>query len=49
MTLSDPVANMLTAIRNAKMRGYKATSFPYSSFKLSICEKLHSNKFISEY
>jgi len=33
MTFSDPVANMLTTIRNANMRSYRNVVFPYSSFK----------------
>jgi small subunit ribosomal protein S8 len=48
MTLSDPVANMLTAIRNANMRGYKTVAFPHSSFKWRICEKLKENNFLSQ-
>lgn len=49
MTLSDPVANMLSSIRNANMRGYRTVSFFSSSFKLSICEKLKENNFLSNY
>jgi small subunit ribosomal protein S8 len=48
MTLSDPVANMLTTIRNANMRGYKTVIFPYSSFKWRICKKLEENNFLSQ-
>src|SRR4051794_20576505 len=48
MTLSDPVANMLTIIRNANMRGYKSVAFPYSAFKWRICEKLKENNFFSQ-
>ena len=48
MTLSDPVANMLTIIRNANMRGYRTVSFPYSSFKWQICKKLEENNFLSQ-
>ena len=47
MTFSDPVANMLTTIRNANMRGYRTIVFPYSSFKWRICEKLKGN-FLSQ-
>lgn len=49
MTLSDPVANMLTAIRNANMRSYKTVVFPYSSFKWRICKKLEENNFLSQF
>jgi len=48
MTLSDPVANMLTIIRNANMRGYKTAVFPYSSFKWQICKKLEASNFLSQ-
>ncbi|WNE40555.1 MAG: 30S ribosomal protein S8 [Mycoplasmataceae bacterium] len=48
MTLSDPVANMLTAIRNANMRNYKTVVFPYSSFKWRICKKLEESNFLSQ-
>lgn len=48
MTLSDPVANMLTTIRNANMRNYRTVSFPHSSFKWRICEKLKENNFFSK-
>ncbi|RHZ35427.1 uS8 family ribosomal protein [endosymbiont GvMRE of Glomus versiforme] len=46
MNLSDPVANMLTIIRNANMRGYRTAIFPYSSFKWKICKKLEENDFL---
>jgi len=48
MTLSDPVANMLTIIRNSNMRGYKTVVFPYSSFKWQICKKLEESNFLSQ-
>ncbi|CFW92884.1 30S ribosomal protein S8 [endosymbiont DhMRE of Dentiscutata heterogama] len=48
MNLSDPVANMLTSIRNANMRGYKTVIFPYSVFKWQICKKLVGNNFLSQ-
>ena len=48
MTLSDPVANMLTTIRNANLRGYKTVIFPYSSFKWQICKKLEASNFLSQ-
>ena len=48
MTLSDPVANMLTTIRNANLRGYKTVNFPYSSFKWQICKKLEASNFLSQ-
>src|SRR4051794_3122508 len=46
MTFSDPVANMLTAIRNANMRGHRTVVFPHSAFKWRICQKLAENNFL---
>lgn len=46
MTLSDPVSNMLTIIRNAAMRGLSTASFPLSNFKLRICNKLLEQKYL---
>ena len=48
MTFTDPVANMLTVIRNANMRGHKTVFFPYSSSKWKICKKLEENNFLSQ-
>jgi small subunit ribosomal protein S8 len=48
MTFSDPVANMLTSIRNANLRSYRAVNFPFSTFKWRICQKLQENNFLSE-
>jgi ribosomal protein S8 len=49
MTLSDPIANMLTIFRNANSRGYKNVSFPFSKIKLEICRKMKENAFINDY
>jgi len=48
MTFTDPVANMLTVIRNANMRGHKTVVFPHSSFKWQICKKLEEKNFLSQ-
>src|SRR5436190_4142566 len=48
MTFTDPVANMLTVIRNANMRGHKTVVFPHSSFKWRICKKLEEYSFLSQ-
>ena len=48
MTFSDPVANMLTIIRNANMRNYKTVIFPHSSFKWNTCKKLEDCGFLSQ-
>lgn len=48
MSLSDPVANALTIIRNGVKRKKKRISFSYSNFKWEICKKLVSEGFIKE-
>jgi len=48
MTFTDPVANMLTSIRNANLRGYRTVAFPYSSYKWRICQKLKDNDFFTQ-
>lgn len=48
MTFSDPVANMLTSIRNANLRSYRTVNFPFSVLKWKICQKLQENNFLSE-
>ena len=48
MTFTDPVANMLTAIRNANMRGHRKVNFPYSNFKWRICQKLTENNYLTK-
>lgn len=47
MTLSDPVSNMLTIIRNAIMRGLMVVSFPHSDFKWRICQKFLEQGFLN--
>jgi small subunit ribosomal protein S8 len=47
MTFTDPVANMLTSIRNANMRSYHSVSFPYSAFKWRVSQKLKDESFLS--
>jgi len=42
----DPVADMLTKIRNAQAVGKKTTSFPSSSFKYNIAKVLEKEGFI---
>jgi len=48
MVFSDPVANMLASIRNAGLRSRRTVSFPFSTFKWKICQKLQENNFLSE-
>ena len=38
MSMSDPIADMLTRIRNAQMAKKKSVSVPYSKIKSAIAE-----------
>ena len=49
MTVTDPIADLLTRMRNAQMAGKNATHAPYSKMKESVCEVLKTNKFIANY
>lgn len=49
MTLSDPVADLLTRIRNAKMAKHRYVDVPLSKFKKAIVEVLKSKGFITNY
>ena len=49
MTVSDPIADMLTRIRNAVMAGHDFVLVPTSKMKLAIARILKSEGFISDY
>ena len=49
MTISDPIADMLTRIRNAVMARHDAVPIPASKMKLSISRILKDEGFISDY
>ncbi len=46
---TDPVADMLTAIRNAQSVGKKIVDLPHSKLKRNICEVLKEEGFIEGY
>ncbi len=46
MTISDPIADMLTRIRNAVMAGQSTVSIPKAKIKLAIAEILKAEGFI---
>jgi small subunit ribosomal protein S8 len=46
MTMQDPVADMLTRIRNAQQAHHPAVSMPASSLKVAICKVLEQEGFI---
>ena len=49
MTMSDPIADMLTRIRNANQMKYEAVSMPSSKMKVAIAEILKEEGFIADY
>lgn len=49
MSMSDPIADMLTRIRNAVSSRHEAVTMPSSKVKLAIAEVLKSEGFIRGY
>ena len=49
MTVSDPIADMLTRIRNAIMAKHDFVLVPASRMKLSIAKILKAEGFVSDY
>ena len=49
MTTSDPIADMLTRIRNALMVGHATVSIPSSKIKVAIAKILKEEGFIEDY
>lgn len=49
MVLSDPIADMLTRIRNANMAEKKVVQMPHSKMKCEIARILKAEGFIKDY
>lgn len=49
MSMTDPIADMLTRIRNANKAKHKRVDIPRSKLKLEIAKVLHREKFITKY
>jgi small subunit ribosomal protein S8 len=49
MSMTDPIADMLTRIRNALLVGHSTVSVPSSKLKVAISEILKHEGFIEEY
>jgi small subunit ribosomal protein S8 len=49
MSMTDPIADMLTRIRNAQMVGHTEASMPCSRLKLSIAKVLKDEGYIEEF
>ena len=49
MSVSDPIADMLTRIRNAVMAGQTMTAMPSSKMKVAIAEILKAEGFVEDF
>ena len=49
MVVTDPIADMLTRIRNANAMKYKEVSMPVSKVKIEIAKILKNEGFIEDY
>jgi len=49
MSMSDPIADMLTRIRNAQMVGHTEVSMPTSRLKTSIAQVLKDEGYIEDF
>lgn len=49
MSMTDPISDMLTRIRNAMIAGHESLSFPASRVKLRIAEILKQEGYIEDY
>jgi len=49
MTTSDPIADMLTRMRNAMMVGHDSVNVPTSKMKLAIAQILKDEGFITDF
>ncbi|MCB0911893.1 MAG: 30S ribosomal protein S8 [Propionibacteriaceae bacterium] len=49
MTMTDPIADMLTRLRNANQAYHESTSMPHSKIKVGIAEILTKQGYIAGY
>lgn len=49
MTMTDPIADMLTRLRNANQAFHDSTSMPHSKIKVGIAEILKVEGYISDF
>ena len=49
MTMQDPIADMLTRIRNAQQASHPSVAMPSSKLKLAICEVLKREGYIEDF
>jgi small subunit ribosomal protein S8 len=49
MSMSDPIADMLTRVRNALLRAHPSVPMPYSKIKENIAQVLKSEGYIADF
>lgn len=49
MSISDPISDMLTRVRNAIQRQHESVSIPHSTLKEALAEVLKEEGYIEEY
>jgi small subunit ribosomal protein S8 len=49
MSMSDPIADMLTRIRNAVQRQHKSVNIPHSKIKVQLARVLKEEGYIADY
>jgi small subunit ribosomal protein S8 len=49
MTMTDPIADMLTRLRNANQAYHETTSMPHSKIKVGIAEILKAQGYIGDF
>lgn len=49
MSMTDPIADLLTRIRNGQLARHERVEMPSSKLKASICEVLKSEGYIADY
>lgn len=49
MTMTDPIADMLTRLRNASAAKHETVEMPYSKFKANIAQILKREGYISDF
>ena len=49
MSLQDPIADLLTRVRNAQKAGHAKVSMPHSKLKVAVCGVLEQEGYINGY
>ncbi|MDE0421938.1 MAG: 30S ribosomal protein S8 [Gammaproteobacteria bacterium] len=49
MSMQDPIADLLTRIRNAQLAHHESVSLPSSTLKVAVCKVLQDEGYIGNY